>query len=141
MLSLLLRYVRGVDHVNFLYFGGKLFLASIIGSSRFILVFAVILGFTLTLRRYLASLFKDPTIPIGVGCWFILGAVDLAHLVQDHVELPRSVFVPFKGLPFLHGSRSVEPYIYCGILGVAPAIFMPVFVFIAPPFAIGVASL
>jgi hypothetical protein len=99
------------------------------------------LGFILTLSHYLAGLLENPAIPVGMVCWFVRGAMYLAWSVEDLVKLAWSISVPFKGLPFLPGPRSAEPCIYCGVLGVAPAIFMPALVFIALGLAISVASL
>jgi hypothetical protein len=101
----------------------------------------VILGFILTLCRYLASLLKDPAIPVGVGCWFVLSAMNLARSIQDLVELARSILVPFKGLSFLSGSRSGEACIDCRIFCVASAVSMPALIFVVLRLAIGVASL
>ena len=64
----------------------------------------------------------------------------LARPIEDLVKLAGSILVAFKGPLFLTGSRSVEPCIYCDVLGVAPTIFMHALIFIAPRLAIGVVS-
>ena len=104
-----------------------------------ILTFTAVLGFTWTLRREFGDFFKDPSIPISVGCWFVLGAMDLAWPVQDSVELARSAFVPFKGLLFMPGFRFGEPRVDHNAFSVASGIFIHVLVFIALGFSLSVA--
>ena len=101
----------------------------------------MILGFMLTLCRYLTGLLEDPAIPVGVGCWFFLGAMNLARSIQDLVKLARSILVPFKGLSFLSGSRSGEACIDCCVFYVTSAVSMPALIFVALRLAIGIVSL
>ena len=101
--------MSNIYHIDLDYYIGKLLFASIIGPLRFILVFAAIMSFMLTLSRYLANLFKDPTIPVGVGCWFILSAMDSAWSVQEFAKLARSIFVPLKGFLFCPDLGLVNP--------------------------------
>jgi hypothetical protein len=101
----------------------------------------VILGFMLTLCRYLAGLLKDPAIPVGVGCWFLLSAMNLAWSIQDFVELAWSILVPFEGLSFLSGSRSGEACIDCCVFCVASAVTMLALIFVVLRLVVGVVSL
>ena len=140
MLPLPFGDVSNIDHIDLCCLIRKLILASIIGSLSFILVFAVILGFTLALHRHLASLFQEPTIPISMGSWFLLGVMDLARSIQDPVKLARSIFVPFKGSLLLSGSRAVEPCVNHGILGITPAVLVHALLLIVFGFAIDVAG-
>ena len=139
VLPLLFGDVGNVNHVYFCYLIRKLLLASITRPPRFILIFAAILGFMLTLCRYLAGLLEDPAIPVSVGCWFVLSAVDSTWAVQESIKLARSVLVPFKGLSFLSGLRSGEPRIDRSVFRIASTIFIPVLIFVALGFSIGVA--
>jgi hypothetical protein len=99
-----------------------------------------VLGFSLTLCRYVASLLEHPVVPVSVGCWFFLGTVNPTWAVQESIKLARSVFIPFIGFSFLPGFRSGEPCVNRGVFSIASAIFIPALIFIALWLSIGVAS-
>ena len=138
MLPLPFGDVCDIDHIDLCYLIRKLLLASIIRPPRFILVFTAILGFILTLCRYLAGLFKDPAIHVSMGCWFVLSAMDSTWAVQESIKLARSILVPFKGFSFLSGFRSIEPRVDRSVFRIASTIFIPALIFVALGFSIGV---
>jgi hypothetical protein len=135
-----LRDMGDVDHIDLCHLIRKLLLPSIIGLPRFILVVTAVLGFSLTLCRYLASLLEHPAVPVSVGCWFFLGTVNPTWAVQESVKLARSVFIPFIGFSFLPGFRSGEPCVDHGVFSIASAIFIPALIFIVLWLSIGVVS-
>ena len=66
---------------------------------------------------YFASLFKVPSVSVGVVGWLVRGAMNLARALQYTVQTGRSLIVTLEWLLSLTGFRSAESGIDRRIIG------------------------
>ena len=67
----------GVDHVDHFHLGGGFLMSPRVRTSGLFVIVAV-QPLVLALGVYLTGLFEYPAVSVGVICWLIRGAVNLA---------------------------------------------------------------
>ena len=104
-------------HVHRFDLRGKLLLPPCVRWTGLLVIVLTLRPLLFVLGIYLAGLFKNPTISVGMIGWFIRGAVDLTWTIEYAVQAGRALIIPFIWLLPLTGLGATESGVDRRVIG------------------------